>query len=123
MKTKLFKPLVLSYPDGLKIIPAGTPVNLVLKSDICVYCEIDDLTLAFQTGWLCRYFSEFPCYTKKDVNRFIFSSVVPSIRGYRVEPDGHDPEGWPSILLADGFDDVLPGVPDAKINPQGSGIN
>lgn len=40
---------------------------------------------------------------RADLHRIVLDSMCPSITGYDVEPDGHDPDGAPSWLLALGL--------------------
>lgn len=41
--------------------------------------------------------------SEEELQRINLDSVCPSITGYDVEPDGHDPDGAPSWLLILGF--------------------
>ena len=59
--------------------------------------------LTINTLRLGRYFKGFDTFCPEDFEEAAMDCVAPSMTGERVEPDGWDSKGFPSILLAAGL--------------------
>ena len=91
-----------------KIIKAGTICKVEPKGDIYAVITAFDvggknLKIGILSIKLGKYFDDFINVDEKEIEAACQDEVVPSLRGFDVEPDGHDEEGWPSILLAAGI--------------------
>lgn len=54
-----------------------------------------------QQGYLVKKVKSLP--KQNQIQKWIMDSIVPSVGGKRVEPDGYDSQGYPSWLLALGY--------------------
>lgn len=88
--------------DG-SIFEPGKVCCLTPLDDTIAEVEIDGRKLKIRHKSLQKYFDEFPEFNMDDLEAATYDCICPTVTGYDVEPDGHDPEGWPSILLACGL--------------------
>lgn len=100
MKTcKLIHPL--KFKSG-EIWEVGTLVNVSVEEDrpfVAIVSKNGDKKM-IRSANLYHYFQGFIKYTEKDMEAGIMDGICKSLTGARVEPDGWDSEGFPSILLA-----------------------
>ena len=94
--------LINTFHSSVGSFPAGTHVSIKLAGDFVAEIQIENLKLSISTESLWRYFSGFVRITPELIRKYRLSGCAPSLTGKMVECDGHDPEGWPSILLASG---------------------
>ena len=88
-----------SYPVGTKffVFPGKSPMRAIATDE-------SDYKVGITMLKLHKYFGDpFVKVTMKDLERASMDSVVDSMTGESVEPDGHDAYGFPSILLAAGL--------------------
>ena len=104
MKTKLTRPLKLK--SGLEF-PIGTPVSVYPHlNDVHAQLFVDGSfePIIIQMFNLFRYFPEFIEVTPEAIGEAMMDGECPSMTGETgIEPDGHDSDGWPSILAAAGI--------------------
>jgi hypothetical protein len=99
---------VIYKKDGTSI-PEGTECTLTWSDDNARVCVVkgNDISIKCFTTSLPKYFKDIeppPALIDEDDNSNydLLDSVVQSVLGHDVEPDGWDPEGSPSWLLAMG---------------------
>ncbi len=100
MICQLKSPLALK--DG-SVLPKGVSVDVFILEDRPTVAILKDGSreIKIRAANLHRYFKEFkPCVASE---RMATASIVPSLTGAKVEPDGWDEFGFPSILLAAGM--------------------
>lgn len=88
-----------------KVIKKNSTVNVsVLKDKPWIaIVEKDNITCRIKSASLHLLSNSFIEITESMLMDSIIDDCVPSLTGCYVEPDGWDPEGFPSILLAMGF--------------------
>ena len=109
MKTQKIKKQ-LTTKSGL-IIPSGSMVTIKPLPEMPTRTLIifNEIKVVIPTIGLSNYFDGFlkldkiEKMRKKLINFETDSSVVKSMTNQNVEPDGYDPDGFPSILLALGL--------------------
>ncbi len=102
MKAKLTYPL--KFKDGSDWF-IGTEVIISVAEDhpMVAVLESNEQVRRIRSANLWRYFDEFIQVTDDLIEEGISDSVCESLTGERVEPDGWDSEGFPSVLLACGL--------------------
>lgn len=87
------------------IIPAGTEVVILPIRNATERRSHPFRCLVLHNGkeYSTSYTSVIEPPSEDEVEDMMFDSIVPSIGGYDVEPDGYDPDGFPSWLLALGL--------------------
>ena len=101
MKTQLINPLKLK--SGVEF-PSGTPVSVYphlndVHAQLFVDGSFEPITIRLIN--LYRYFPEFMEVTQEAIDEAMMDGECPSMTGETgIEPDGHDSDGWPSILAA-----------------------
>lgn len=100
MKCNLKKPLTLK--DG-STYAKGTKVLVSVKEDrpSVALLQIGNREIKIRSASLYRYFKNFEPMDMTDPD--LMDSIVPSLTGEMVEPDGWDEYGFPSVLLAAGM--------------------
>ncbi len=101
MKCKLSSPLILK--DGTNF-PKGASFNVKVNKDkptVAILTAASGREIKIRSIGLSRYFKEFdkPNFNSEEM----MDSIVPSLTGESVEPDGWDEHGFPSMLLAAGM--------------------
>jgi len=104
MKTKLIQPLKLK--SGAEF-PIGTPVSVYPHlNDVHAQLFVDGSfePIIIRIVHLFRYFPEFIEVSPESIDEAMMDGECPSMTGETgIEPDGHDSDGWPSILAAAGI--------------------
>jgi len=102
MKTNLIHSLKLK--SGAEF-PIGTPVSVFPhENDIHAHLIIDSEPYILRMVKLFHYFAEFIEVTPEALDKAMMDGECPSMTGETgIEPDGHDSDGWPSILAASGI--------------------
>jgi hypothetical protein len=104
MKTIFINPLKLK--SGVEY-PAGTPVSVYPHlNDVHAQLFVDGSfePIIIRMVNLFRYFAEFIEVTPEAIDEAMMDEECPSMTGETgIEPDGHDSDGWPSILAAAGI--------------------
>jgi hypothetical protein len=99
MKTNLIRPLKLK--SGVEF-PIGTPVSVYPHlNDVHAQLFVDGSyePVIIQMVNLFRYFPEFLEVSMESIDEAMMDGECPSMTGETgIEPDGHDSDGWPSIL-------------------------
>lgn len=104
MKTQLIRPLKLK--SGVEF-PIGTPVSVYphlndVHAQLFVEGSLEPIII--QMINLFHYFPVFIEVTSDAIDEAMMDGECPSMTGETgIEPDGHDSDGWPSILAAAGI--------------------
>ena len=102
MKTTTYKELKHKSGD---IIPEGIEVEVLPlrkqgeRTSHPFYCIVLYLGLEYQLF----YTDVIEPPSEEEIEEMMFDSICPSVGGYNVEPDGFDPDGFPSWLQAVGI--------------------
>ena len=101
MKTTTYKEIKFKSGD---VIPVGT------EGEVLPYHPIGGkphpfkcLVLYSGKRYLCNYELVIEPPSESEIEDIMFDSTCPSVNGVEVEPDGFDPDGFPSWLQALGM--------------------
>ena len=86
------------------VVPEGFQCDVSQGENLTyVICDFAGIKIRIPSLAAHKYFPGFIKVTPDMLERAATSGSCQSIRGHRVEPDGVDPDGFPSILLVAGW--------------------
>ena len=104
MNTTLIRPLKLKSGREFPIGTAFAVIPHLNDTHAMLFHEDSEEPFILNMVSLYKYFPEFIQVTDDLISTAMMDGEIPSLTGEtEIEPDGHDSDGWPSILAACGL--------------------